>query len=89
MFHPTRMIKSKKYIYFTWVDSVHTLVQTFHSHQIRLYRRIFIITLNMNKLQKYSYTLNISYRIIKATKEVMNEGHHNISYPPLILIPKR
>ena len=36
--------------------------QTFTITKIGLHRRVFIITLDMTKLQKYPYTLNISYR---------------------------
>ena len=36
--------------------------QTFTINEIGLHRRVFIITLDMIKLQKYSYTVNISYR---------------------------
>ena len=36
--------------------------------EIGLHRRVFIITLYMTKLQKYSYTLNILYRTTGASR---------------------
>ena len=32
-----------------------------------LHKRVFIITLDMTKLQKYSYTLNILYSTVRAS----------------------
>ena len=48
-------------------------LKLFTISEIRLHRRIFIITLYMIKLKKYPYTLNMLY----------HEGEPPIYYPPL------
>ena len=55
-----------KKTYFTWFGNVSTsmgtIAQTFTITEIGLHRRVFIITLDMTKLQKYPYTLNTVQR---------------------------
>ena len=44
--------------------SIGTTTQIFTIFEIGLHKRVFIITLDMIKLQKYPYTINIPYRIV-------------------------
>ena len=61
-----RKIKIRtQYTDFMWFVGVFIFTkmmdQNFIITEIRLYKRVFIITLNMIKLQKYSYTMDIPY----------------------------
>ena len=60
-----RKTRRTQYTNFTWFGSVPTSIgmtaQNFTITEIGLHRRVFIITLDMIKLQKYPYTLNIHY----------------------------
>ena len=59
-----------QYTDFTWFGSVPTSTgtstQNFTITKIGLHRRVFIITLDITKLHKYPYTLNIPYHTAGA-----------------------
>ena len=50
-------------------------LELFTIPEIRLHKRVFIITLDITKLQKYLYTLNISYRTAGAPHPIISPSN--------------